>query len=491
MAIYNAYCDRVPVYIVVGNTADAQARSPGDWVHSSQDAAAMVRDYVKWDDLPASLPHFAESAVRAYKIAMAPPMAPVVLVVDSELQENPVDGTPRVPKLTLAEPPQGDSGAIRELARLLLSAENPVIVADRAARTKAGLERLIELAETLQAAVVDQNSRMNFPNRHPLNQSARSRSSIAEADLILGLEVSDFWGIVNAFSGKLRMSRRIAKADAKLIAINAADFAIKANYQNFQRFVELDMAIAADAEATLPSLIEEVRRQITPAQRAAFAIRGARLQNANRQAREQARLEAAFAWDASPISTARLSAEIWDAIKDQDWSLVSYVQHFSSWPLRLWTFDKYHQFIGGPGGMGEGYGAPAAVGAALANRKNGRLSVNIQTDGDLMYGPSVLWTAAHHRVPLLSIMHNNRAYHAEVLAVQRMANRHERGIDRAGIGTVLDDPHVDFTKVAQGLGVYAEGPITDPRAVSKALRRAIAVVKRGEPALVDVVTQPR
>src|ERR1017187_6135066 len=96
MAIYDAFCDRVPVYIIVANVIDATMRDPayGEWPHSVQDAAAMVRDYTKWDDLPISLPHFAESAVRAYKIAMTPPMGPVLIVADSELQENPIrEGT--------------------------------------------------------------------------------------------------------------------------------------------------------------------------------------------------------------------------------------------------------------------------------------------------------------------------------------------------------------------------------------------------------------
>jgi thiamine pyrophosphate-dependent acetolactate synthase large subunit-like protein len=493
MAIYNAYCDRVPVYIVAGNTVDALKRSPGDWVHSVQDAAAMLRDFVKWDDLPASHGHFAESAVRAYQIAMTPPMAPVLLVADSELQENPIapQTALRIPKLTLPRPPQGDADAVTEVARWLVSAENPVIVADRAARTENGMALLAELANEVQAAVVDQYSRMNFPNRHLLNQTARSRAAIAEADVVLGLEVADFWGTVNAFSGKDRTSRPITKPGAKLASITAGDLLTKSNYQTFQRFAERDLAITADAEETLPLLIEAVRQEMTPARKAARDARGTRLGVLHRQAQQQARAEAAIAWDASPISTARLSAEIWDAIRTEDWSLVSYVSHFSSWPLRLWTFDRHYQFIGGPGGFGEGYGAPAAVGAALANRKHGRLSVNIQSDGDLLYGPSILWTAAHHRIPILSIMHNNRAYHAEVMAVQRVANRRERGIERTGIGTLLADPHVDFSRLAQGLGVYAEGPIIDPKDLGGAIRRAIRMVQGGTPALVDVVTQPR
>jgi acetolactate synthase-1/2/3 large subunit len=147
--------------------------------------------------------------------------------------------------------------------------------------------------------------------------------------------------------------------------------------------------------------------------------------------------------------------------------------------------------MGGAGGYGVGYGAPAAVGAALANKKHGRLTVNIQNDGDLMYAPGVLWTAAHHRIPLLNVMHNNRAYHQELMHVQRMANRHNRGVTRAHIGTTIDDPNIDFAILAKGMGVYSEGPITDPKDLGPAIRRAVEVVKRGEPALVDVVTQPR
>jgi acetolactate synthase-1/2/3 large subunit len=496
MAIYNAYCDRVPIYMIGGNIMDATKRIPPvEWSHSVQDAAAMVREYVKWDDLPTSLPHFAESAVRAYKIAMTPPMMPVLLVVDAELQENPIpaDGAAlRVPSLVLAGPPQGDSGSVAEAARLLVAAENPVLIADRAARTPAGMALLVELAEALQAPVIDQVGRMNFPTRHPLNQTERGRELIAKADVILGLEMNDVWGTIHSFRDQLnRTSQPITKPGVKLIHIGAATLFSKSNYQNFQRYSELDLDIAADAEATLPSLTESVKRQLTASRKASLQDRAAKFAAANRESLQQARDAAAYAWDASPISTARLSSELWAQIKDEDWSLVSTVGFVSRWPLRLWSFDKYHQYIGGSGGYGIGYGAPAAVGAALANRKYGRLSVNIQSDGDLMYAPGVLWTAAHHHIPLLTIMHNNRAYHQEVMQVQIMANRHSRGIDRASIGTAIADPNIDYAKMAQSMGLFAEGPISDPKELGPAIQRAIAVVKRGEPALIDVHTQPR
>jgi acetolactate synthase-1/2/3 large subunit len=497
MSIYNAYCDRVPVYILAGNTLDATMRRPGvEWAHSVQDAASMVRDFVKWDDNPVSLPHFAESAVRAYKIAMTPPMMPVLVVIDGGLQEDPIPpeitARLRVPKLTTATPPQGDSGAVAEAARLLVNAQNPVIVADRLARTPAGITRLVELAEALQAPVIDQHGRMNFPSNHALNQSEGSGPLIANADVILGLELFDFWGTVSAFRDSLhRSARSRIKPGTRLISITASDLFSKSNFQDFQRYPEVDVAMAADAEATLPALTEAVRKLVTDDRRRAFQERRTRFEQAHARAREAARTEAAIAWDASPVSTARMAAEIWAQIKNEDWSLVSESGNSSGWAFKLWEFQKHYQHLGDSGGAGVGYGAPAAVGGALANKKYGRLSVNIQGDGDLLYAPGVLWTAAHHRIPLLTVMHNNRAYHQEIMHIQRMANRHQRGITRWNIGTTIDDPNVDFAKLAQGLGVYAEGPIANARDLGPALQRALAVVKKGEPALVDVVTQPR
>ena len=497
MAIYNAYCDRVPVFMLAGNHLDASMRRPGvEWAHSVQDAAAMVRDFVKWDDTPHSLPHFAESAVRAYKIAMTPPMMPVLVTIDGALQEDPI--TPdiasrlAVPKLTVATPPQGDSGAVAEAAALLVNAENPVIVVDRLARTPAGIALLVELAETLQAPVIDRRGRMNFPSHHPLNQTESANRVIAGADVILGLELFDFWGTVNAMRDALhRTTRSRVRPGTRLISITAQDLFTKSNFQDFQRYAEVDVAMAADAEATLPALTEACRRLVTDDRRRAFGERRQRLELAHARGLDAARAEAAYGWNATPISTARLAAELWDQIKDEDWSLVSESGNSSGWVWRLWDFQKSYHHIGDSGGAGVGYGAPAAVGGALANKKHGRISVNIQADGDFLYAPGVWWTAAHHRIPLLTVMHNNRGYHQEIMHIQRMANRHNRGVTSARLGSALDDPNPDFAMVARGMGVHAEGPITNPSELGPAIRRALDVVKRGEPALVDAVTQPR
>ena len=493
MAMYNAWCDRVPVIVMGGNIIEANKRGPGaEWVHSAIDPAAIVRDFVKWDDQPTSLQHFAESAVRAYKIAMTPPMAPVMLSLDAELQENPIADTEtlRIPKLSNAIPPQGDSAALAELAKLLVNAETPVIICDRMARTPAGMTQLVELAETLQCAVIDNAGRLNFPSRHPLNQSF-GRSIIRQADIIVAMEVNELWGSLNAFSDRIvRSSRPNYKPGAKIITLGSRDIYMKSNYQDFGRYQEVDLAISGDAEASLPTLIEQVKRLIDDGKKSAFAARGKRLAVAKLAAVEQAKSDATIGWDASPITTARLCAEVYGQIKDEDWSMVGTSIRLT-WPHRLWNFDKPYRWNGVSGGAGIGYNLPASLGAALANKRHGRLTLSIGGDGDFMFVPSTLWTAAHHSIPMLYILQNNRAYHQEYMYLQATAARHGRGITNTEIGTTIKDPNVDYATVARGFGVYGEGPITDPNDLGPALKRAIAVVKSGQPALVDVVTDPR
>lgn len=207
--------------------------------------------------------------------------------------------------------------------------------------------------------------------------------------------------------------------------------------------------------------------------------------------RNAARDAAALGWDASPISTARLSQEIWAQIKNDKWSLVSDPFYVSYWQHRLWDISEYKQFIGGSGGYGLGYGLSAAVGAALACKSEGRIAINIQPDGDLLMVPSALWTLAHHKIPLLTLMHNNRAWHQETMHLQRMGTRRDRNAESWREGTLIEEPFVDYAMMAKSMGVWAEGPISDPALLGPAIKRALAVVRSGLPALLDVVTQPR
>jgi thiamine pyrophosphate-dependent acetolactate synthase large subunit-like protein len=478
MAVYNAYCDRVPVYMLFG---DQQAPTN----HAVLDASAPVRDFIRRYEKPESLEAFAEQAVRLYGFALQPPTLPVLMTVDFELQERVLKGPgPRIPKLSVPQYPEADSNGVDEAARLLAQAQNPLIVCDRYARTQRGIDLLVELAELLQAPVLDRGGRMNFPKRHPLNVSFAEDSTgfgggsaVREADVVIGLEAG-MSGVANQTQGKT-------------LSIGAEEAFTHGNYQEIGRYGPVDLAMAGDAESSMPKLLEAVKRQMGRSQRVSAQARGAKIAEATRQAFEQARVAASYAWDASPVSTARMCAEIWEAVKSEDWSFVSEGLHFANWPARLWPMEKKYHFNGQSGGGGIGYNLPAALGAALANRKYGRFTVNIQCDGDLMYCPGTLWTAAHHKIPILNVMHNNRAYHAEAMYLRRAANLHGHPLPEGGIGVRITEPNIDFAKIAQGMGVYAEGPISDPRELGPALKRAVAVVKQGLPALVDVVTQPR
>jgi acetolactate synthase I/II/III large subunit len=498
MAIYNAYCDRVPMLLFTGNAGATNERRPGvEWFHSVQDGAATVRDFVKWDDYPMSLQHFAESAVRGYALACAEPPGPVFLVADAKLQEDPLEERDarklRIPRLVTPSQTAGDPNALREAAKMLVAAENPVIIADRYARSQGAMDDLVRLAELLQAPVIDNRARMNMPNTHYLCQSERAGTVVAQADCILSLEPVDLFGQLNSMRDQLERTDTLRiKAGVKIISISTHDLLVHANYQDFQRYAGADLKITGDAQTSLPFLIEAVQREVTSSGKSANEIRGEKLRQAYHAARERARTEATFAWDAKPISTARLYMELWGQLQKEDWALVSDSDFSSRWPHRLWPMDKHYRSIGGSGGYGVGYQPVAALGAALAHRDaGGRVVVNVSGDGEFNMAPHTLWTAAHHGIPYLTIIQNNRAYHQEIMHLQRMANRHNRGIRNAPTGATIDNPNIDYAKIALGYGALGIGPIEDPNDLADAFHKGIAAVKAGQPVLIDVVTQPR
>ena len=487
MGIFGAFSGRTPTYLLCANIPGGEDRRPlFDWgPHAMTDPAAMVRDMLKWDDTPASLQHFAESAVRAYRMAMTPPRGPVMLVVDAALQEESMRDRDalRIPKLALASPPAGDAAAVAEVAKLLVAAESPLVLAGDVARDEDGMRLLVELAETLQVPV--QGGGRGMPNQHPL----AGGGSVPNADVILALNEDALYGRLNRYRDQqVRSSIPLTKPDTKVLSISSYDLNVRSNYQNVERFQEVALAIAADPQATLPSLIEACKKLITPARRRALDERGKGFAAASAQALERARVEATYGWDSSPITLQRLAAEVWDVIKSKDWASVG------ANGGRLWDVDKFYRTMGAVNGGGIGGSLPIAIGAALAHKAHGRLCVRFQPDGDLLYMATSLWTATHHRIPMLIVMHNNRAYHQEVMHLQRMANRRQRGVELAAHGlpgATISDPDIDFAQLARSMGAYAEGPIANPADLRPALLRAVARVEQGEVALLDTRTQPR
>jgi acetolactate synthase I/II/III large subunit len=261
MAIYNAYADRVPIYMVVGNHADSAARGAGvQSYHSANDMGALVRDFTKWDDQPVSLGAFGDAAVRAYKVAMTPPMGPVLVVASHETQtETNREPRLRVPKLVLTSPPAADEEAVAEMAKTLVAARSPLIISERTVRSPEGRKLLTQLAEVLQAPV-NSNERMEIGNRHPL---AGNGGPGYQPDVTLCLEVADM-----AATARANRAR-----GAKTISISSVDLFHKSNIQDFGHYAsDLDLDVGADAEATLPALIEACQKLITADRKRRFRI---------------------------------------------------------------------------------------------------------------------------------------------------------------------------------------------------------------------------
>jgi thiamine pyrophosphate-dependent acetolactate synthase large subunit-like protein len=284
----------------------------------------------------------------------------------------------------------------------------------------------------------------------------------------------------------------IQPPDARIISIAVNDLMVRSWTGDYQRLLPTDLAIAADTAVALPLLLTIVRDylMLDPERRDQASERGAEWADRSRATRARWREQAAGAAGKSPLPVAAVAAAVWDVIKGEDWCLAN--GNLQGWARRLWDFRQPYQYLGTSGGAGVGYGMGASMGAALAARDTNRLTVDLQADGDLLYTSSALWTAAHHRLPILAILHNNRSYYNSEEHAINGAQSRERPVENAGIGTRIEDPAVDFATLAKAFGLYSEGPITKVEDLRPALERALRVVKgRGELALVDVVCEPR
>lgn len=481
MAIYQAFHTQTPVMIVVGRDDTNFLRA-----QSADDIAGIARSYTKWDAHPTTLESALDALQECYRQAVTPPCGPAIVVLDAELQKQPA-GDVTVPAMKPPDIAGIGAEQAAALAETLATATNPHLAVGRL-RTPAGVDGAIRLAEALGASVSSRAwiEPMSFPQSHPLCGPGAD----SDNDVVLGLEAG---GAQGSIIGPHRRSFR--ERDTTGIGygfVREPPAPIRGPYAPPPAGAN-DMT--ADAEASLPAVIESVDRAMSAAQRDRARTRAAANAAANHRFRidelEKALAERRRGWNASPISLARLYAELWTVIREDDWCLASPTQFSSGHNRVLWEHNEPYSHLGMQGAGGLGYCIGASTGAALAARDRGRIVINVQTDGDLNYVPGSLWTAAHHRLPMLVVMHNNRAYHQEFMYAQHLAGVRRRGADRAHIGNALRDPFISYAKLGEAYGVESEGPIEDPDALLPALERGVAAVRDGRPYLIDVLTQPR
>lgn len=480
MAIYNAWCDRTPLIVLGGGgPADPDARRPIDWVHSAEDQAELVRRFVTFDAQPKDVDGLLAAIVEAYTAAGSGPTGLAYLTLDVALQEQRLAGPAIAPSpLPSKANAATDPGTVARAADRLVAAHASVILAGRTGLDPRATPPLVALAETLGAAVVDERNFVSLPTSHPLNLTGDG-SVLAEADVILAVDPHDL---------RAALDRATPDRSPALIVLGAEDPSAP-SWSNFRRAQPVpDVMLRTDPVSGLTALLEAVRARLSDADqdRAALRRRASAVRERHAHLRDRQRRTLAARWDDRPVSGSRLVSEVWHAVRDRPWLLT--VRNTRSWPHGVWDFDRAGRYLGHSGGGGVGYGPGAMIGGGLAARDRGELPVAIIGDGDLLMAPAALWTAVHHRLPLLVVVNDNRSFGNDEVHQEDVAQQRERPMGNARIGTRIDEPAVDVPALARSFGCWAEGPIADPGELGTALARALAQVDAGRVAVVDVLT---
>jgi thiamine pyrophosphate-dependent acetolactate synthase large subunit-like protein len=470
MAIFNAWCDRMPV-LVLGATGpvDAPKRRPWiDWIHTARDQGALIRAYTKWDDQPASAEAARESLLRAFWLARSAPMGPVYVNLDAGMQEAPladplppIDVSRFVPAVTAAAPTE----LIAQAVAMLREAKQPVILMGRGSRSELAWQNRVAFAETLRAQVVtDLKIGAVFPTDHPLHAGApatfpvqEAAQAIAAADVILSLDWVDLAGALKAACGTVAPT-------AKVINVTLDHQLHNGWSMDHQALPPADLFIAAGADVVVSAMLAQLPRS---------AVSYAEPQSSPPEP----------AGEPGRIAVPAMIHALRQALGARPASLL----HVSlSWNAALWPFHHPLDYIGSDGGGGIGGGPGIAVGAALALRGSGRLPVAVCGDGDFLMGATALWTAVHYNIPLLVVVCNNRSFFNDELHQERVARMRNRPVENRWIGQRIADPEIDLAQLARAQGAQGVGPITGATDMATAFLSAVEAVESGAVAVVDV-----
>ncbi len=495
MAIFNAWLARDPV-LVLGGTGpvDANHRRPWiDWIHTANVQGTAVRDFVKWDDQPASPEAAVESLVRAYNLVISEPQGPVYVCFDTDVQEQKLEASFEMPDISGFRAPTRlapDPAAVGEAARMLVEAQRPVVLANMVGRSEESASGLLRLAESLAVPVVTGGDLFSFPTRHPLYATESKNELLAEADVVIAFDVYDLEQMLTRQNWQTRTNENILRADTKLIDVSLRHLTTKSWADDHGALYPTALSMAADTALALPALTAAVqsRRQAGEGSADEIEARRARLTEMSATGYAESQKTARERAGEHPLHLSTVASELWEVVKDSDWVLGN--GDLRGWIERLWDFTSPHQHQDTRGGAGLGQGLGHAIGVALANRDKGRLTVNIQSDGDMLFTPAALWTAVHHRIPMLIVMYNNRTYGNDLGHQAMMARARGRPEENKTVGIDINDPVVDFVGMARSFGAWAEGPIERAEDLGPAFERAKReVIENGRVALVDLYTQ--
>jgi thiamine pyrophosphate-dependent acetolactate synthase large subunit-like protein len=471
MGIFNAWCDRVPM-IVMGATGpvDASKRRPWiDWIHTSNDQAALVRQYTKWDDQPGSVSAAIESLTRARQIADTTPKGPVYINLDASLQEEQLSGKLPLPEMSRYAPPPPAAPNAELLVtaeRLLSTAKNVVMLIGRVSRNEADWTRRIALAEALSAKVItDLKQGAAFPTSHPQHvgppgffSSPEASAALQQADVILSLDWVDLAGTLKqAFGNKV--------PDARVIHASLDQQLHRGWGTEYFGLAPTDLYAMCDADAFTAAL---AARLAAPAPAPATAV-------------------AAPATRATEVSIKAIADSLNSRTAGQDICLARLPL---GWNGGYRDFNHPLDYLGYDGGGGIGSGPGICVGAALALRGSSRAVVGVIGDGDFLMGVTALWTACHYRIPMLLIVANNRSFFNDEMHQERVARERGRPVENRWIGQRMDEPDIDLAAMATAQGAVGIGPITSIEALDQAVAEGLKAVRAGKVCVLDVRVMP-
>jgi thiamine pyrophosphate-dependent acetolactate synthase large subunit-like protein len=475
MSLFNAWCDRAPMFVLgaTGPVAADKRRPWIDWIHTSRDQGAFIRSIIKWDDQPTSPDALVESMTRANLLTRAAPTAPVYICLDAGFQEQKLDNEPEWPDVARFQPPlppRPPQQSVDEAVALLGAAERPVIMFGRGSRQDQYWTPRIKLAERLGACVVtDLKQGATFPTDHPahycppfnvLGQDARRL--LGQADVIVALDWVDL-------GGALRQAKSIGPVTAKIIACSLDQNLHTGANMEHQALPAVDVAMASTADV----VVAELNAALGSGRKEPWQVKVA------------AKTRAA---NGAAVSMEQVAIALRDQFNDPE--NVTFCTLGRGWPFELWPLQSGMAYLGKDGGGGLGSGPGLSVGSALALQEAGRYAISMLGDGDFCMGATAIWSAAHHRIPLLVLVNNNRSYFNDELHQENVARTRGREVKNRWIGLRLEDPMPDIAKLAEAQGAVGIGPVTRAADVKPALERGVAILKKGGVCVIDFHVDP-
>ncbi len=492
MAVYNAFCDRTPLLVLGGSgPADPAQRRPVDWLHSATTQAELVRDFVVWDAEPITPPALVADVLRAHQRALSAPCGPAYVSLDAGAQEmHLTDVPPRARMAELApDPPIGpDPAALDRAAAMLVGAEKIVVVGGRVGLDRRATPLLVQLVEMLGAAYQDDRNSVAFPTAHAQNLTGQE-GLLAGADVVLAVDVVDLPALMRP---KGRGARATTTDDSRtgpeIIDLSYGELGVRSWSNAFGAPVERAVHVLSEPLLGMEQLIAALRARLGPSTADLVEARRSKVVAKGVALRAKQRDALALRWSSSPISPARLVAQTWEAVRDQDVLLC--LRNTRTWPHGVWQFSGAGDYLGHSGGGGVGYGPGALVGAALAARDQGRLGVGIIGDGDLLMAAGALWTAVHYSIPALVVVNDNGSFYNDEPHQAEVARHRGRPDANSWIGMRIAGPAVDIAALVRSYGCWSTDTVREPEALEGALTAGMQKAVDGQVAVVHVLTSP-